>query len=255
MHTNRSERERPLSWVLSIVVLLTVQLMLAGSGGATPAPATPSAPSIEGAGDAAGHHVAGRRSLAGRHRLELRLGYWDTGHWVQETRVNHYAEVTTRVEDFLGAFSYAYWVHDKLATDVTATGLVVEATSSEGVAGTYENAVVVTSLLFGVRFYPVSSTVTPLRPYVAVGIGPYLGIQSEREVGFDVVENVKTLGSFGGYVGGGIDIQMGRHFMAGVHVGYNAMADFPEPIGLERNYNGLAVSAGLSLLLGKGSDR
>jgi outer membrane protein W len=109
--------------------------------------------------------------------------------------------------------------------------------------------------MFGIRFYPVSSALTPLRPYVSAGIGPYLGIQSEKEVNDDIVANVKTLGSFGGYLGGGVDIQMGRHLMAGIHVGYNVMADFAEPIGLDRNYNGVAVSAGLSVLLGKGSER
>jgi len=242
MYTHRIDRERKLARISSIIVLLAVvPLMLASSGGAA---------------EASDNQAAVQRSLEGRHRLELRFGYWDAGQSWHEMRVGHHGDVSTRVEDLLGAFSYSYWVHDQLSTDITATGLVVEATSTTGVSGISESALVVTSLTFGIRLYPVSSSLTPLRPYVSAGIGPYLGIQSEKEIHFiGVVQNVKTLGTFGGYVGGGVDIQMGRHLMAGVQVGYNVMADFPEPIGLDRNFDGVAVSAGLSVLLGKGSER
>jgi outer membrane protein W len=239
MYTNRLKRGRSHARIPSIIVLfIVIPLMLAGSASAV-----------------AGSEADNQRSLEGRHRLELRFGYWDAGQSWHKTRVVGPAKVTTRVEDLLGAISYGYWVHDQLSTDITATALVVEAMSTTGVSGISESALVVTSLMFGIRLYPVSSTLTPLRPYVSAGVGPYLGIQSEKEINFGVVQNVKTLGTFGGYVGGGVDIQMGRHLMAGIQVGYNVMADFPEPIGLDRNYDGLAVSAGLSVLLGKGSER
>jgi len=157
----------------------------------------------------------------------------------------------TRVEDLLGAFSYAYWVHDQLATDITLRGLVAEAWAVESVLGTSESALVVTSAMFGIRLYPISSDISPLRPYVTAAIGPYMGIESRKETYGLPSEHVKTLGIFGGYVGGGLDVQMGHHLMAGVHVGYNVMADFPETLGAERNYSGVEISAGISLLLGK----
>jgi hypothetical protein len=86
-------------------------------------------------------------------------------------------------------------------------------------------------------------------------VGPYLGVESYKETNSRVTENVKTLGTFGGYIGGGIDIQMGRYVMAGIRVGYNAMADFPERIGLKDNYSGFELSTGISLLLGRGTRR
>jgi outer membrane protein W len=239
MDTSHIKRERQFARISSILVFFIAPLVLAGDVTAA---------------QAAVKRAAVKRSLEGRHRLELRFGYWDTGHSWYEAKVGR-AEVTTRVEDLLGALSYSYWVHDQLSTDITATGLVVEATSTDAPFGITESATVITSLMFGMRLYPVSSAVTPLRPYLSAGIGPYLGIRSEREVDYEVVQNVKTVGTFGGYVGGGVDIQMGRHLMAGFHVGYNVMADFPEPIGLDRNYDGVAVSAGLSVLLGSGTGR
>lgn len=39
--------------------------------------------------------------------------------------------------------------------------------------------------------------------------------------------------------------------MAGLHAGYNLMADFPESVGRKYNYSGVEVTAGISLLLGR----
>jgi hypothetical protein len=239
----------------SIIVLVIVVLFPATGANTAPSEAARSTPNLDEVSDTAGQPAGVKRSLEGRHRLELSFGYWDSGKQRQVPRPDDYVDEMTRVEDLVGAFSYAYWVHDQLATDLTLTALVVEAVSIGGYPGGSESAVVLTSAMFGLRLYPISSARTPLRPYVSAGIGPYMGIQSHRDLNYHSVENVKTLGSFGGYVGGGIDIQMGRHLMAGVHAGYNLMADFREPIGLEDNYEGLVVTAGLSVLLGKGSER
>lgn len=92
-----------------------------------------------------------------------------------------------------------------------------------------------------------------LRPYVAAAVGPYLGIESYEEIdagGNSTVQRTKTLGSFGGYLGGGLDIQFGRHLMFGVQAGYNAMVDFPETLKHGDNYSGFELSAGFSVLFG-----
>jgi len=239
----------------SLVVFVVVQILLAASVSAAPTEPVQSSTSFDAVRRTSDGTAAAKRSLADRHRLELRFGYWESGQQRQAPRPDDYVVEMTRVEDVVGAFSYAYWVHDQLATDVTLTALVVEVVSIDEFPGGSESAVVLTSAMFGLRLYPISSARTPLRPYVSAGIGPYMGIQSHRDLNFHAVEQVKTLGSFGGYVGGGVDIQMGRHLMAGIHAGYNLMADFREPIGLEDNYEGVVITAGLSVLLGKGSER
>jgi hypothetical protein len=43
-----------------------------------------------------------------------------------------------------------------------------------------------------------------------------------------------------------------RSFSLGVNVGYNAMVNFSEPVGLRDNFNGLQVGIGVGWLFGKG---
>jgi outer membrane protein W len=234
---------------------LTASLLLLAGANAGWAQPTGSSPNLNAIERIDASTASAERSLAGRHRLELRFGYWDPGHQSMEPMPTDYMDDFTRVEDVVGAFSYSYWVHDQLATDVTFTAMVVEVTSSGSYPTGSESAVVLTSAMFGFRLYPLSSAQTPLRPYVSGGIGPYLGIESYKEYHHNKFENVKSLGAFGGYMSAGMDIQMGRHLMAGVQVGYNVMSDFREPIGFKDNYEGYVVSAGLSLLIGKGEGR
>lgn len=241
-------------WTATTLILLVVLFMLPDSGAASASGYADSSLELDAAGDAVVPPRDKRRTLAGRHRLEVRAGYWDSGRR-QNPLVEVHVDEMTRVEDLLGAFSYAYWVHDQIATAVTMRGLVVEAVSIDRDSESTESATVITSAMFGIRIYPISSTLTPLRPYIDAGAGPYLGIESRKEIDSYKVENTKTLGSFGGYVGGGLDIQMGRHLMTGIHVGYNAMADFPEPLELGEDFSGFELSVGISVLLGKGAER
>ena len=45
---------------------------------------------------------------------------------------------------------------------------------------------------------------------------------------------------------------MARSFSLGLGVGYNAMANFSEPIAGHKNFNGAHVSLGVGWLFGKG---
>lgn len=239
-----------LTLFLSLVFLLIAQSPLAGNGDASQSQRTRSF-RLDHADAPSQGPVVVHRSLAARHRLELRMGFWDSG-TPRSLPAGTFATEVTRVEDLVGAFSYAYWVHDQLATDVTIRGLVADATSIERTSGKTENVIVIASAMFGVRCYPFLASTTPLRPHISAGVGPYVGVESHKRTYDDVVEETKTLSSFGGYVGTGFDIQMGRHLMAAVNVGYNAMVDFPEPLGLKKNYSGVELSAGIGVLLGKG---
>ena len=59
--------------------------------------------------------------------------------------------------------------------------------------------------------------------------------------------------TLGGHIGGGLDVQVARSFSIGLNVGYNAMLNFAEPIGLHDNFNGVQVSIGVGWLFGKGN--
>ncbi len=252
MHTTWQMLERLIASTTLALLFLIAQMAQPGYGSASPSePAGASAGPAGMSAAASGPDVA-HSSLTGRHRLEFRVGYWDSGRQ-PKLPLYTYSEDKTRVEDLVGAFSYSYWSYDQLAADITFRGLVAEAISIESVSGGTESAVVIASAMFGVRFYPMPSARMPLRPYLAAGIGPYLGVESLEEIdqhGDRTVNTTKTLGSFGGFLGGGLDIQMGRHLMLGIGVGYNLMADFQETLGFDDNYSGFEVSTGLSFLFG-----
>ncbi|MFC1572318.1 caspase domain-containing protein [Candidatus Eisenbacteria bacterium] len=193
---------------------------------------------------------AGGLSVARRHRFELLMGYGDSGE-TQSLQFPCSSQLTTKVEDVLGAFSYAYWVREELAVHVTFSGLVVQARESVGSLGTCNTAVVVSSALFGIRYYPFATPYSHLRPYVAAAVGPYIGVESTSEmVGFTNESKTRTLGSFGGRLGGGLDIQLSRLFMVGFGAGYNFMDDFRESLGGKKNFGAADFSIGFSILIG-----
>jgi hypothetical protein len=197
-------------------------------------PATRERTTLRGEGEASGDARA--NGLAGRHRIEVRVGAWrPTG--VEERSASFQAS-SVRTENILGGGSYAYGVQENLSAMVTFSALVAEATDL--------NVQSIVSILFGVRYYlPRSTFGTALRPYLTAGVGPYIGNEVESS-------GVKTLGTLGGHVGGGLDILLGRRFMLGAEVGYDPVMDFSEPVGSRRNYSGLEFSVGLSFLFGKG---
>jgi hypothetical protein len=181
----------------------------------------------------------------------LGIGYWDTGE-PRSTPPECTAALSTDVQDVLAALSYGYWTQENLSANVALRALVVEAQSSVDFANVCESSVVVSSVLFGLRYYPLATPQSPLRPYLAGSAGPYIGVESTKGIGFGVTVNTTTQGSFGGLLGGGLDIQMGRYMMADINVGYNIMKDFSEPLAGKKNYGGFEFGIGLSVLIGKG---
>jgi outer membrane protein W len=189
--------------------------------------------------------------LVNRHRLELGAGYWNSGLRLDEAPLESGLKRTS-VKNVVGALTYSNWMRENLAGFVTLKGLLAEARSISGPYGDSDTTVVITSALFGMRYYPISAPQASLRPFVAAGIGPFLGVESRTDVHelYRKTTRTRTLGAIGGYLGGGFDMQMGRFLMLGVSAGYNLMDDFPEPLAGERNYSGPEVGISLSFLIG-----
>jgi hypothetical protein len=198
--------------------------------------------------------LADAGSLANRHRLEFGVGYWDSGFLLDESRTGP-GVVETTVHDLVGTVSYAHWMQESVAGYATLKGLLVETRSTTGASGTSDYTVVVSSAVFGIRYYPVSGPQTSLRAFLSAGVGPYLGVESRTEIDPLAIKNTttRTMGTVGGYLGGGLDLQMGRYFMLGVSAGYNLIADFPDPLAGQKNYSGPEVGLGISVLIGKGN--
>ncbi len=198
-----------------------------------------------------------------RSRVELRGGYWNPG---GKSATNTGGLVRQSVENVMGSIAYTYQLKANLALMVRWAGLIAEVENNVGVLGSSQSVVVITPLLFGVRYYwPLIPS--PFRPYVVASAGPYFlqdvwvndqgvwqGEEDDREEEDDtgqLVQEVRVQAAIGTYVGGGVDFAIGRYFMFGVSAGYHLVANFSEQIRSRKNFSGPELSISLSLLWGK----
>ena len=192
-------------------------------------------------------------SLEKRHQLSLKLGMWNQ---TTSTRVEVGLDgVETSVESsgLLGGIAYGHWLQENLALTFCIEGMALDISTDAGVVGVVTESSTVTSMLLGLKYYFVKSTlVSTVRPYLKGSAGPLTGTQSSSRVGLRVVNEERTESAFGGQIGGGVDIVTSRHFMMGIGMGYNLMSDFSEPIGGSRNYSGPEFGFEFSWLFGKG---
>ncbi|MDE2697558.1 MAG: caspase family protein [Gemmatimonadota bacterium] len=207
-----------------------------------------------------------------RSRIELRGGYWNpggesnTGGLVRQSIGSGW--LRQRVENMMGSIAYTYQLKTDLALIVRWAGLIAEVEQNVGVLDTSQSVVIITPLLFGVRYYwPL--TPSPFRPYVVASAGPYFlqdvwqndqviwqderedDEEDDREYTGLLVQEVKAQATIGTYVGGGIDFAIGRYLMLGASAGYHLIANFAEPIRGRKNFSGPELSFSLSLLWGK----
>ena len=69
----------------------------------------------------------------------------------------------------------------------------------------------------------------------------------------DVSGSVRTSATVGTYLRGGADFHFARSFAIGVDAGYNWVADFDQPVGARSNYSGFSMGLGLGWLFGRGT--
>jgi hypothetical protein len=202
-----------------------------------------------------GHSLtAEAQSLDKRHQIELRMGFWNQ---VATARTEvHGADVTTSVESngTVGSLSYGHWLQEGLALNLGVAGLAADIEHRSSSSGTSTETGVVSYIFIGLKHYfPKSTHSSSVRPFAGISLGPYIGSQTETEVGTVVTVESRTEGAIGGHLSGGVDFLLGRYFMTGLAIGYNLMADFGNPIGGSKNFSGPTFSIALSLLLGGGA--
>lgn len=92
---------------------------------------------------------------------------------------------------------------------------------STGVTGVTSSTSSVTTALFGLRYYvPAITNGRPGRAFVFIATGPLIGKKSRTEVYQTVLYESATHGAFGGRLGAGFDLQIGRHTMLGFSTGW-----------------------------------
>ncbi len=103
------------------------------------------------------------------------------------------------------------------------------------------------------KYGPLSMLRTPYRPFLSLKAPVLLGSADKQEIHFGGVEtSSRTHGTFGGVLGTGLDVLLGRHFMLGTTVGFSAVTDFSEPFAGRKNYSSFEADINFSWIFGKG---
>ena len=107
----------------------------------------------------------------------------------------------------------------------------------------------------GIRWNPFKGEhrLQSLKPFLTAGVGPVIVAHGGTFIASGSVSTGgNTRATIGGHLGGGFDLHVARSFSLGLGVGYNAMANFSEPVGGHKNFNGVQVSLGIGWLFGSG---
>jgi outer membrane protein W len=193
--------------------------------------------------------LAGSNSLKGRSAIDLNIGLW------HESKVGNEISVagitsTARTNGFSGGLSFGYWIEENLSVGLSVGVLSGEATSSITRLGSSQRSSTVIPILLGIKYYILESSVgSPVKPFLSIGVGSYLGFEAKNEL-FSQQAHTETV--VGTRLGGGVDFLLGHLFKLGANAGYNLMTDFSTPVGARTNYNGPDFSLSFGIMFGEG---
>jgi outer membrane protein W len=195
---------------------------------------------------------AAAQALEKRHQIELRVGLWNqvTG---TKTEIG-LGGVSTTVggSGFMGGLAYGHWLREHLALKISVGAMAVTIDTEVGTSGVSTRTGSVAPLLVSLKYYfPKSTYGSSVRPFAGAGLGAYIGSQTETGVGLTTTVEARTEAAFGGEPSVGVDFVLGRHTMASVALAYALMTDFNQSIGGSKNYSGLQLTFGFSLVLGR----
>ena len=94
-------------------------------------------------------------------------------------------------------------------------------------------------------FLPQPEPEDRVRPFVALGIGSYIGSETENSLFSQSAHSESVIGA---RLGVGLDALLGSWFKLSANVGYNMMGDFKTPVGARNNFNGYDMSFGFGFV-------
>jgi hypothetical protein len=197
---------------------------------------------------------APRFAVSGRNRIEFRLGAVSLSGDSGGTAT---VEVGSRTTDLAVGGQYTRFLSEKLALALAVNELVSEVGASVSGQGVFTGSVSIVAFPIGVQWNPMKGDLSAraLKPFLAAGLGPVIGSSVGSFVGSGAgsFSGTQTEGTIGGYLGGGLEVHLSRHWTLGLSAGYHWMADFSEPVGARDNYSGFGATVGLGFLFGKGT--
>lgn len=194
--------------------------------------------------------------LEKRSRIEFKTGMWrQVGNPSSQIDQDGISTSISNI-GFSGALSYGYWMQENLAITFSLSYLASELESKIGAEDLSTEIIGVMPMMVGLRYYPLKTTLrTTWRPFVSAEVGPHFGFQSKSVAGMQSIRDSRAMTTFGGHLGGGVDIQVSRTFMLGADMSYNFIDDFIQPLGGSKNHSGPEFNFGVSYLFGKGLKR
>jgi hypothetical protein len=188
-------------------------------------------------------------AVAGRHRIDIRFGMFDT------TDNAPVVVAGDSLSNVLFGVRYSHFLQEGLLMTAGAEGLAAVSGTAVSSAGTTSGDAGVGAISLGVRYNPVPSWKRSVKPYIDVSIGPVFGASSGywTTVGGRSTHYGDALEvTVGGVAGGGVDFHVSRGFSLGVSAGYRWMADFSQAIGGRNNYGGFELTLNVGWLMGSG---
>ncbi|HTM26333.1 MAG TPA: caspase family protein [Vicinamibacterales bacterium] len=187
-------------------------------------------------------------AVAGRNRIELRVGGWHA------TNNN---QVVSGVSDgnVFGGVQYTRYLSEDLAMTLGVMSLGGETGSSVSTKGVFSGTADIIGMPIGVRWSPsrVRQPSGAVKPFIAIGVGPVFGTSTGSFVGSgSVTSGVHDQATLGGNVGAGVDFHVARPFSIGVSAGYDWMARFSRPVGSLDDHSGAEIGVSFGFLFGKG---
>ena len=163
-------------------------------------------------------------------------------------------ENTSGTENLISGLIFTRWLQESLAVTLAVSALESGTRNTISTSGISNETKTVISLMFGIRYYlPKSTYKSAYRPYLAAGAGPVLWSGTWNEIrASEVVSFSGTMKAFGSHFGGGVDIELSRHFMLGANMGYNLMSDFSDIEVGKNNYSSFEFAMAIGYLWGKG---
>jgi hypothetical protein len=183
--------------------------------------------------------------LKGSSSFEVNIGLWNEAQVGQQLSVSGIKQ-SAKASGFVGGVGYSYWMREYFAVTFDVSMLSGEASSTITLSNIQQRASSVVSVLIGMRYFlPQPEPEDRVRPFVAAGIGSYIGSEAENSLFYQSAHSESVLG---GRVGVGLDALLGSWFKLNATVAYNLMADFKTPVGARNNFNGYDMSFGFGFL-------
>jgi hypothetical protein len=193
-----------------------------------------------------------RLGVNGRNRLSVRWGMWRSS-----TSGGAVTTVGLDGGDTFGGLEYTRYLREDLSISIGNQRLGGVTGESVGPDGAFSGIADVRAVPLILRWNPrQGGAYQPVKPFLAVGVGPVFGSSTGTfSGGGTVFTGVRSHATAGGHVGAGLDVHIARPFAVGVNGGYNWMLDFAQPVGARSNYSGAELGVSIGWLFGRGHTR